>query len=186
MLSRTYSSWHGIWACLALLQFFPAAMPAVAADEPCPRAQAKGADGMLVEFAEHAFADGDVDLVMRLHTASGVDIKRVTYGEGKTEGCLNSAVSLAPGGGADQWGWHLAWGGERGVRYARMDGEAWVSSPPKRFSAGQADSVQLQVSGSEVRLRWREQHGDRSEVYQAVSQDEGRSWGLPERVQSTD
>jgi hypothetical protein len=151
-------------------------------ERDCPRAEAKGADGTQIEFRQYQFPDGTSDLILSQQGESGsMDIKRVTYGGGKTEGCHYKAVAIVPGGGDKQWGWHLAWAGSLGIRYARMDGNAWVSSPPKRLSTSGANDVHLQVNGTELLIWWREQNGDKTEIYQSVSHDEGRSWEAPQQ-----
>lgn len=169
--------------CLVVLQFIFPIVADANGNKGCPRAVAEGADGTRIEFRQHQFPDGGSDLVLGLPTANGMDIKRVTYGGGKTEGCHHKSVALASGGGENQWGWHLAWAGNQGLFYARMDGQAWVSSPPKRLTTADASEIKLQVNGSELLLRWHEQHGDGIEVYQAVSHDEGRSWEPPQQFQ---
>lgn len=149
-------------------------------DRDCPRAEAKGDDGTQVEFRQYQFPDGTSDLILSYQTESGTtDIKRVTYGGGATDGCHYQSLAIVPGGGEQQWGWHLAWAGKHGLRYARMDGNAWVSSPPKRLSGASVSDVRLQVNESELLLWWQEKNGDKTEVYQAVSYDEGRNWESP-------
>lgn len=185
MQINQYINRKNFLGCLAILQcIFPVAAVANV-DADCPRAKAQAADGMQVEFGQHRFAEG-ADLAMSVQMGNGMDIKRVTHGGGEAAGCLYQSVAIAPGGGQDQWGWHLAWAGNQGVHYARMDGEAWVSSPPKRLSRSGAGTVQLQVSGHELRLRWHEQQGDGTVVYQAVSHDEGRSWEQSQQLQPAD
>ena len=150
MLIKRYANRSGTLMCLVMLQFlFPPTVLADAnGDRDCPRAEAKGADGMQIEFRQYQFPDGSSDLILSRQTENGMDIKRVTYGGGKTEGCHYKSVALVPGGGDKQWGWHMAWAGKQGLRYARMDGNAWVSSPPKRLSTASASDIQLQVNGA--------------------------------------
>jgi hypothetical protein len=188
MLIRRYSHREAALRCLVFLQFSfsPMVLADVAGDRDCPRAEAQGADGMRIEFRQYQFPDGSADLVLIPQSGSGTDIKRVTYGGNKTEGCHYKSVAIAPGGSENQWGWHLAWAGDQGIRYARMDGHVWVSSPSKRLSTANASEIQLQVNGLELRLMWHERQGDRTETYQAVSYDEGRSWESPQLLQPAD
>ncbi len=96
-----------------------------AADADCPRAEAKSADGMQIEFKQYQFPDGTADLILRHAGENGaMEIRRVTYGGSKTETCQYQSLAIVPGGGEKQWGWHLAWAGAKGLRYARMDGNA--------------------------------------------------------------
>lgn len=169
------------------LLFWPFAMAHAedSRDRECPRAEAKGADGTQIEFRQYQFPDGTADLILSHETEDGdMDIKRVTYGGSKTDSCHYQSVAIVPGGGNQQWGWHLAWAGPNGLRYARMDGNAWVSSPPKRLSMVSCSDVRLQVNGNELLIWWHEQHGGKTEVYQSISHDEGRNWEPPQQFHS--
>jgi len=181
MQIRRYGNWGGILKCLVVLSFVDPTTAAADGNGSCPSAEAKGANG-IIEFSQYRFPDGSSDLVLMPQNGSDMEVRRVTFEGSKTEGCLYRSLAIAPGGSDDQWGWHLAWAGEEGVRYARMDGQAWVSSPPKRLSAASASEVRLEINGSELLLRWHERHGGRTEAYQAVSHDEGRSWAAPQQI----
>lgn len=186
MLNKRYANRKGVCARLIILQFIllPLSVLAeVAGNMNCPLAEVVSANGLRIEFGQHRFPDESSDLALRVHTEDGMDIKRVTYGGAKTAGCHYKSVVLVPGGSEDQWGWHLAWASDQGLFYARMDGQAWVSSPPKRLSKASTSGVELIANGQELRLKWNEQHGDWAEVYQAMSFDEGRSWEAPAQVQ---
>lgn len=157
------------------------------ADADCPRAEANSADGMQVEFRQYQFPDGTVDLILRHAGENGnMEIRRVTYGGSKADGCQYQSLAIVPGGGEKPWGWHLAWAGAKGLRYARMDGNAWVSSPPKRLSSASVSDVRLQINGNELLIWWHEQNGNKQEVYQVVSHDEGRSWESPQQFHAAD
>jgi len=68
---------------------------------------------------------------------------------------------------------------------SRMDGEAWVSSPPKKFgnmknSAGHPALLSL---GDKVWLVWRETNAAKeTEIYQMKSDDGGKSWDDAKRI----
>lgn len=178
-------------ACLCLIGLLALMASPVQADEgrdrECPRAEAKGADGIQIEFRQYQFPDSTSDLILSLQAEDGtMEVKRVTYGGGQTDACLYQSVAIVPGGGSQQWGWHLAWAGANGLRYARMDGNAWVSSPPKRLSKMKSSDVRLQVNGNELLIWWHEEHGGRTEIYQSVSHDEGRNWEAPQQFHSAD
>lgn len=187
MGTKRYHNWKGAFSCLVFLQIM-LPLPALAGTEMdnCPRAESVGADGVRVEFAQYQFPDGGVDLGLKVHSANGVDIKRVTYGGDETQGCRYKSLVLVPGVSEEQWGWHLVWAGAQGLFYARMDGQAWVSSPSKRLSTASTSHVELQAKGQQLRLQWQEQHGNSTQVYQAMSHDEGRSWKAPVQLQSAD
>lgn len=131
----------------------------------CPVAMLQEADRTIYAWPQK-FADGRRDLVMadQQQLAAG-DFKRVTFGVGKAEECGFLAIAIVKGG---DWGWHLAWSTTKGVFYARMDGEAWVSSPVKKLGITPSSKLQLLAEGSELKLDW--------ESGKALSQDEGRSW----------
>jgi len=76
----------------------------------------------------------------------------------------------------------MAWfdGGDKaGLFYGRMDGEAWVSSPAKRFGDAnqQAGHPALLSDGDQVWLAWKEMTDTTSIVNFVKSNDGGRSWG---------
>lgn len=188
MQIHRYANWKSALGRLVVLQLV-LALPVLANAESfsnCPHAEAVGADGIRIAFGEHRFADGSINLALSVPMGSEVEIKRVTWGGGEAEGCRYASVALVAGVSDTQWGWHLAWAAGQGVFYARMDGEAWVSSPAKRLSTAGASHVELQVNGQVLRLTWREKHDDQAETHQAVSLDEGRSWEAPVRLQNAD
>lgn len=91
---------------------------------------------------------------------------------GAEERCPLNPLSLVQGG---DWGWHVLWQSSQGVNYARVDGEAWVSSVPKRLVKQQAFEVSMEVEQHIVTVRWKTNAGDQ-QGQQVVSTDEGRSW----------
>jgi hypothetical protein len=72
--------------------------------------------------------------------------------------------------------------------YARMDGEAWVSSPPKKFGnmKKQAGHPALAAIGEQVWLVWREKDMGRTQVWGMQSGDEGKSWDTPRLLTDTE
>ena len=103
------------------------------------------------------------------------------------DACPHHGPALAKGG---DWGYHMAWfdGGDKaGLFYARMDGEAWVSSPAKRFgdTNSQAGHPALLSDGEQVLLAWKEFTDTTSLVKLAKSNDGGRSWDAPIVISQT-
>lgn len=89
-----------------------------------------------------------------------------------SEACAMTPIALVQGG---DWGWHVLWQSLQGIYYARVDGEAWVSSVPKLLSKSQAVDVNMQVDKTTVTVQWKTTTNP--EITQrAVSMDEGRSW----------
>lgn len=138
------------------------------------------AQGQPVFMWQHAFKDGAHDLAMaRTEGGKLLEIHRVTFHGSREAGCHYTGLALAHGG---DWGWHLAWAlaevpeNQSALRYARMDGAAWVSSPAKRFGDATAHEPHLQVAGERVELRWLEKTAQGPRGRSAVSGDEGRSW----------
>ena len=118
----------------------------------------------------HVFEGGERDHMMAEIPAQPnlkPDLKRATFGRWKIDGCHHHGAALATGGeGKDWWGYHMAWfdggnddsGKDASLFYARMDGEAWVSSPPKKFGkhSNQAGQPALLSINEYVWLVWRE------------------------------
>jgi len=125
---------------------------------------------------QQAFGDQRFDLAMALVGNQNIEIKRVTFGGASEATCHYKTYALARG---SDWGWHLAWvSGASILSYARMDGEAWVSSPIKKLSK------QVQLTGQLYILAWQQQawivwQGDETQagnLYALYSADEGRNW----------
>ena len=107
---------------------------AQAADvEGCAAVEVTDSQGAKLTFWQHKFEDDTRDLVM---TNAKNDIKRVTFDKkpsDKSQTCAYQALAIAEGANEkERWGWHLAWADAQKIYYARMDGEAWVSSLPKK------------------------------------------------------
>ena len=146
----------------------------------CPIAQTLDAQGQPVWLWQHVFDDGAHDLAMaRTEHGELLDIRRVTYGGSKQAGCHFPGLAIAPGG---DWGWHLAWimadtaASQPALRYARMDGAAWVSSPAKRFGNASAYAPQFSLSDGKLALSWQQLVDGRQQSMVLISGDEGRSW----------
>jgi hypothetical protein len=148
----------------------------------CPVAETMDAQGRPVFLWQHAFEDGAHDLAMaRFKGGKLQEIHCITYGGSREPGCHYAGVAISRGG---DWGWHLAWTlaevppGKPALRYARMDGAAWVSSPAKRFGNATAYAPQLVVNGERIELIWLEQSANANgpQDRNAVSDDEGRNW----------
>jgi len=98
------------------------------------------------------------------------DIKRVTF-ISTASACHIQPIALERGG---DWGWHLVWTeGDAGVFYARMDGEAWVSSPKKKIAELPASEIELKLTNLTVELHWTDAAGNQAS---RKSDDEGRYW----------
>lgn len=125
-------------------------------------------DGV-VRLAVYEFEAGKYDLVMLLGEQTP-EIKRVSF-SGREFACVYQPLALERGG---DWGWHMVWQeSDKGLFYARMDGEAWVSSPKKRIADNPAQQVEFQSDGQQLDISWRDEAGQQ---FSRRSADEGRSW----------
>lgn len=167
--------------------------------ECCRIALTNKPDGTVVAMWRHVFAGSERDHMMTEipHMAANVnktvEPKRATFGRWIIDGCPHHGAALASGGEGDHWwGYHMAWfdggnddaGRDATLFYGRMDGEAWVSSPSKRFGnmAKQAGHPALASIGEAVWLVWREKDAGKSQVWLMKSGDEGKSWEAPRMV----
>ncbi len=165
--------------------------------ECCRIAFTNKPDGTAVTMWRHVFAGSERDHMIA-EIPQKVNqvpvIKRATFGRWKVDGCPHHGAALASGGeGKDWWGYHMAWfdggnddaGKNASLFYARMDGEAWVSSPAKKFGnqKKQAGHPALLSSGDKVWLVWRETETKNDSVHNMIvgmfSDDGGRSWQDP-------
>ena len=168
--------------------------------ECCRIALTNKPDGTVVAMWRHVFEGGERD-----HMIAEVPVlanqtplpKRATFGRWKIDGCPHHGAALATGGeGKDWWGYHMAWfdggnddsGKDASLFYARMDGEAWVSSPPKKFGkhSNQAGHPALLSMGGNVWLVWREIENKSNKILRMYSDDGGRSWGVPKELATSE
>jgi hypothetical protein len=166
--------------------------------ECCRIALTNKPDGAVVAMWRHVFEGGERDHMMAEIPAQPnqiADLKRATFGRWKIDGCPHHGPALATGGeGKDWWGYHMAWfdggnddaGKDASLFYARMDGEAWVSSPPKKFGkhTNQAGHPAILSMGENVWLVWREIES-KNVIKGMFSDDGGRSWGDTKELASS-
>lgn len=146
--------------------------------------------GTAVMFWRHVYEGSIRDHAVARIGPSGIlkEPVRASYGNWRIDACPHHGGSIARGG---DWGWHLAWydGNEAkpGLYVARMDGEAWVASPARRFgdADAQAGHPALYAIGEEVFLAWKERTDTRAVIMAMASRDGGRSWGEPRKVAET-
>jgi len=160
--------------------------------ECCRIALTNKPDGTVAAMWRHVFEGSERDHMMAEIPSNQTtpQPKRATFGRWKVDGCPHQGAALASGGeGVDWWGYHMAWfdggnddaGGKATLYYARMDGEAWVSSPAKKFGnmKKQAGHPALAAIGDNVWLVWREKDLGKHQIWLMKSDDAGKSWGAP-------
>lgn len=159
-------------------------------------------DGTVVALWRHVFEGSERDHNIAEIPKAGTNPvpHRATFGHWVIDGCPHHGAALASGGGgAEQnqninawWGYHMAYfdGNDKkpGLYYSRMDGDAWASSPAKKFGdntkqAGHPAilSYTQKVAGENVWqenvwLVWREIKDGKSSILGMHSEDGGRSW----------
>jgi len=160
--------------------------------ECCRIALTNKPDGTVAAMWRHVFEGSERDHMMAEIPANQTtpQPKRATFGRWKVDGCPHHGAALASGGeGDDWWGYHMAWfdggnddaGGKATLYYARMDGEAWVSSPAKKFGnmKKQAGHPAVAAIADNVWLVWREKDLGKHQIWMMKSDDAGKSWNLP-------
>ena len=157
--------------------------------ECCRIAMLANEKGDAVMMWRHLFDGGVRDHAMAKIGVNekSTKIHRASFGQWKINACPHHGPALAKGG---DWGYHMAWfdGGDKaGLFYARMDGDAWVSSPAKRFgdANSQAGHAALISNGEQVWLAWKEMTDTASQVKLVKSDDSGRSWDSPVVISQT-
>ena len=144
--------------------------------EGCAAAEVTDSHGQKITFWQHKFEDGARDLVI---AQSPSDLKRVTFSHAQS--CYQTLAIAEGQNGKERWGWHLAWADAQKLYYARMDGEAWVSSVPKKIAAENVHELRFNQDKNVLTLSWQAAGGE----YYMQSDDEGRSWQAPVKT-STD
>ena len=127
------------------------------------------------------------DLAIIVHNVNlPAQIKQVTFGRGQDQpACYFKPLAFVQGGEGEKfWGWHLLWSegapiaNTGGLYYARMDGEAWVSSNPKRFTKLAPINPKFKLELDTVTVTWQQVENGLTANMQAISSDEGRSWDV--------
>jgi len=148
----------------------------------CPTVLASNSQGQTVAVWQHRFEDGTFDLVMAsdLQVADGkqASLTRLSFKGSKEQVCHFPAFIIKQGG---EWGWHVAWSSSHkgGVYYARVDGQVWVSSPPKKINNLVADLLELSEADGLLILRYASKQNSGSSLSVVTSSDEGQSWDIP-------
>lgn len=133
-------------------------------------------------FKQHTFDNMQDLAIVNVQGA----VRRVTFGrDNGLKTCFFQPLAFAQGGeGASYWGWHMLWAetfsGKQtgGLFYARMDGEVWVSSLPKRFTKLAPINTNFRLDGQKIIVTWQQVENGVTSNMQAVSDDEGRSWHI--------
>ncbi len=147
--------------------------------ECCRIAITNKPDGTPVAMWRHVFPGSERDHAIAEINNQRAKIIRASYGHWKLDGCPHHGAALTYGEG---FGYHMAYfdgaGETPSLKYARMDGEAWVSSPPKRFGNMQhlAGHPAILSAGENVYLVWQERNAGKPEIHGMQSYDGGRSW----------
>jgi hypothetical protein len=155
--------------------------------ECCRIALTNKPDGTVVAMWRHVFAGSERDhAIAEIHdNQKSPTLVRASFGHWKIDGCPHHGGALAYGQG---FGYHMAYfdgaGDKPSLMVSRMDGEAWVTSPPKKFGNMQhnAGHPTLFSKGNQVWLAWRESTSDQSEIHRMYSSDGGRQWTTAKRI----
>jgi len=133
-------------------------------------------------FTQFGFDKDARDLAIIVHNVNlPAQIKRVTFNRGNNEkSCYFNPLAFEQGGENEHyWGWHMLWAeAGNGLFYARMDGEAWVSSNPKILTKLNANNPQFKLDKDTIIVTWQQIENGVTTNMQATSSDEGRSWDV--------
>ena len=133
-------------------------------------------DGAKVLLTQKVFDGGFQELAIVHQEANAQEkVTRLSFAGSKENGCHFPAFSSLKGG---EWGWHVVWtsSANQGVFYARVDGDAWVSSLPKRLSRDLAEKVTISETQGQLIITMRYSSNLDLHEQQFFSEDEGRSW----------
>jgi hypothetical protein len=169
--------------CLVFIGFYSILCLMAQADEGlCDKLEAikKNSQQQIERFTltQFGFDKNARDLAIIVHNVNlPAQIRRVTFNRGQAQpACYFKPLALVQGG---DWGWHMLWaeaGG--GLLYARMDGEAWVSSNPKTLTKLNSINPQFKLEKDIITVTWQQTENSVAANMQALSSDEGRSWEI--------
>jgi len=148
--------------------------------ECCRIALTNKPDGTVVAMWRHVFAGSERDhAIAEIIPNAKPSIVRASFGHWKIDGCPHHGSALAVGEG---FGYHMAYfdgaGDKPSLMVSRMDGTAWVSSPPKKFGnmKNNPGHPSLLSNGDNVWLAWRETHEATNNFWGMQSTDGGKTW----------
>jgi len=146
------------------------------ADSACTPVFAKLADNAQVTLTQQVIDGGLQELAIIYQDANAKQkVTRLSFAGSKESGCHFPSFALLKGG---DWGWHVVWtsSANRSVFYARVDGEAWVSSLPKRLSPEVAEQVTIAEREGKLIITASYAENLKTGMQVFFSEDEGRSW----------
>lgn len=144
-------------------------------DSLCPVRTFQHPQAGKVVIWQHYFG-GAFDLAMAPETPSGLaPMIRLSFGGSSEAKCHFPAIAVHKG---DNWGWHVAWGSsaKSSLMVVRVDGEAWVSSLPKKLASQTADAIALSEKDGLLMLDYHLLSDSTSLKHTMISSDEGRNW----------
>lgn len=168
--------------------FMPEKKLADSSCECCRIAITSKPDSTVAVLWRHVFDGSERDHAMAEINRAGSGkpvspaIVRASYGHWKIDGCPHHGAALAVGEG---FGYHLAYfdgaGNKPGLRLVRMDGQAWVMTPPRPVGDPKknAGHPALLSVGDKVWLAWQERSSEGMDIMTMTSLDGGKTWGLP-------
>jgi hypothetical protein len=148
------------------------------AEPLCGAVFAKPTDNSQVTLTQQVFDGGLQELAIIYQLANAKQkISRLSFAGSKEAGCHFPSFNLIKG---RDWGWHVVWtsSANQGVFYARVDGEAWVSSLPKKLSQAVAEQVTLKEMQGKLIITAKYRANLNLPDENFISDDEGRNWDL--------
>jgi hypothetical protein len=146
------------------------------ADPACDSVFAKLADNTQVTLMQQVFDGGLQELAIIYQDPNAKQkATRLSFAGSKEASCHFPSFTFIKGG---DWGWHVVWtsSANLGVFYARVDGEAWVSSLPKKLSRAVAEQVTLKETQGKLIITAKYPANLKLPDENFVSGDEGRNW----------
>lgn len=159
------------------LLFLLLSISGLANAEPlCGAVLASQADNRQVILTQQVFDGGLQELaIIYQDPTANQKMTRLSFAGSKEASCHFPSFNLIKG---DDWGWHVVWtsSANRGVFYARVDGEAWVSSLPKKISGQVAEQVTIKEMQEKLIITAKYPANLNLSDENFISDDEGRNW----------
>ena len=146
------------------------------AERLCGAVLAGPADNPQVTLTQQVFDGGLQELaIIYQDLNANKKVTRLSFAGSKEASCHFPSFNLIKG---DDWGWHVVWtsSANRGVFYARVDGEAWVSSLPKKISGQVAEQVTIKEMQEKLIITAKYPANLNLSDENFISDDEGRNW----------
>lgn len=156
------------------------------ANSACPPYQFLSPDQQAehhIQVRQQRFSNSATDLVVETVALEQPKSTRLSFSPARTDNVEQCDFPVVVALKGADWGWHIAWLSSlsTGVFYARLDSQAWVTSPAKRLFDGPVSQLRFEQQQQQIILHLQLTDSAQAPTITLQSDDEGKHWQLPSR-----